>query len=578
MAFKQFVSPHVHVQSLDSASTPEEFAKREKELGSGYLVCTDHGTLEATRLIYDLCQSKDYKGVLKPICGLEGYFRDDDCPILLGAGYKKDEKGSLVDSYKYGHVTMHAGDELGYTAIVKAISKADNRAEQHGQERKPLFGWADLEELGGHNITMTAGCLIGMVGRNLMQNNDIQSAIKYYERLRSIPKQGNFYVEVFPHKCDRDWKEEIICTYEDGTKDNFALWKNVATRNGKIKAESLAKDFAKHPGEARKLHGSILEVMIDRKMQPRNSPSLVSVEHFKGYIHNECQPWCPNGDMQEGVNNLMIALATKYGDPILLSDDSHFTHPELKLVQDIRLAQGGGTWKFSNANYRMSSEDAWGHFNSRVPESQFEGWIENTINWAHKFDNFKLTKAPSLPVSFYPKDTLTHVMGIIEKNKRMDWNDPVRVERLKKELKMIHKNKMTDLLPYFFTVEEVVDLHVRGGKLPGPGRGSAAGLSLSYYMGVTHPDPLEFKLSEDRFLTEDRIEQGKMPDIDTDLPDRDLLVEGEGEVLEVTFHDGTVKTFEAGTMIDTEDGRMTIEEAFETEAEIYEDQVHQTKD
>ena len=59
--FKNFVTPHCHVKSLDSASTPEKFAKRELELGTGYVTVTDHGTLEATRQVYDLITDK-YKG------------------------------------------------------------------------------------------------------------------------------------------------------------------------------------------------------------------------------------------------------------------------------------------------------------------------------------------------------------------------------------------------------------------------------------------------------------------------------------------------------------------------------------
>src|SRR5271165_2005956 len=93
---KNFATPHCHVSSFDSASTPEAFAERELEIGSEFITVTDHGTLEANRLVYDLCQKdikygpdKKLKGKLTPILGLEGYFRDDDCPILKAAGVQK---------------------------------------------------------------------------------------------------------------------------------------------------------------------------------------------------------------------------------------------------------------------------------------------------------------------------------------------------------------------------------------------------------------------------------------------------------------------------------------------------------
>jgi hypothetical protein len=56
--------------------------------------------------------------------------------------------------------------------------------------------------------------------------------------------------------------------------------------------------------------------------------------------------------------------------------------------------------------------------------------------------------------------------------------------------------------------------------LAGPGRGSAGGLLLAYVLGITHVDPLRYDLSADRFMTPDRIENGKLPDIDMDFGDR----------------------------------------------------------
>jgi DNA polymerase-3 subunit alpha len=67
---------------------------------------------------------------------------------------------------------------------------------------------------------------------------------------------------------------------------------------------------------------------------------------------------------------------------------------------------------------------------------------------------------------------------------------------------MLHKNGVIDLLPYFFVEEEVCSYYERELKmLTGPGRGSAAGLLLSYYLGITHVDPIRYGLSQDRFLT-----------------------------------------------------------------------------
>ena len=86
-------------------------------------------------------------------------------------------------------------------------------------------------------------------------------------------------------------------------------------------------------------------------------------------------------------------------------------------------------------------------------------------------------------------------------------------------------DKEVDLLSYFFVDEEVCDLYSKNGQLTGPARGSGAGTVLAYLLGITSVDPIKYDLSLDRFLTHDRIASGKLPDLDLDLPSRDLLLE-----------------------------------------------------
>jgi DNA-directed DNA polymerase III PolC len=529
---KNFISPHVHVKSLDSGSTPEQFAKREVELGTGYITVTDHGTLEATRLIYDLTKEKKaYKG-LTPILGLEGYFRDDNCPILTEKGVQKGEDGSFRDHIKYHHITLHAQDELAFSALTRILSDADLRAEKHGTERKPLFTWQNLEELGSYNVTGTSGCLIGMVSRHLLQHNDPRTAIKYYEKTRSLFKPGNFYVEVFPHRCDTNWESGIFVTDQTGMEKKYGAWKQFKTQKGIVKAEALAEEFKKNAEKALKEHVQINEVMDQRKWTPLETPVVLSkVEKREGFLQNECRPWCPDGDVQLGANKFLIRLAQNYGDPVLISDDSHFAYPDEKIVQDIRLAQHGGAWKFANSYHRQSSDEAYKYFKHYldVPEAKMEEWIENTHAWAAKFKGFKFSSRKTLPTSFYPEKTLEHTMALIKKNGRMQWDKPEYVARLKAEIDLLYKNGTVDLLPYFMIDEEVCDLYTRAGELTGPGRGSAAGLLLAYLLGITHKDPIRYKLSMDRFMTLDRIQTGKLPDIDQDLPHRNLLVDPEDD-------------------------------------------------
>lgn len=568
MAFPNFATPHCHSSSsLDSASTPEEFAKWELEHETGALTVTDHGTLAGARKIYDTVAGKKFAGKVTPILGLEAYFRDDDCPILQahdvqkGIWYKKADSDYMIDAekfealkeeetkrtytpfqnyidyHKYYHLTMHFRTQKAYETAVRLLSFADARAEKWGSETKPLFSWKDLEEIGAEDTVFCSGCLIGMVQRHLAFGGRTDLAEAYYTRLRSLVKPGSFFVEVFPHICDRNWDSAVVFTHEDGTETRLPPYRTLKTdrryntKHGGLKAKDLTELW-----ETDKTgHGCIREIMVQKKFQPYdldgkplNPKPIVAIKFIEQFLMNECTAFSPNGDLQKPCNEFLIQMAQKYGDKILISDDSHFVQPDEKIVQDVKLLQDGN-WRFANSYHRQTSEEAWRYFKDvmNIPEAQFESWIANSREWSGMFKDFKFTpRKELLPVKFYPQDTLAHTMRLIQKHGRQGClRDPVYYNRLRAEIDLLHRNGKINLLPYKFIDEEVVDLYQRAGDLTGPGRGSAAGLLLCYLLEITHVDPIRYGLSMDRFMTQDRIKSGKMPDIDQDLPHRDLLVD-----------------------------------------------------
>ena len=579
--FKQFCTPHCHPQSLDSGSTPAAFAKREVELGSGAITCTDHGSLAAAYDVYSLGK----KHGLTSIIGLEGYFRDDDCDILKRLGVPKTDTvprgmdrerwlaehptGSFYDYLKYLHVTLHAIDYEGYLCMVRLLSRADARAEQHGSERKPLFSWADLEELAAHNVTATSSCLVGMIQRHLVDQENQDAALAYFQRMKHLFKD-RFYVEVFPHVCSHNWVNKVFVDVvdQDGNEERLRFYMGKKLRTSANEKEGVtAEDLAARydPGQ----HRELLEVMNYRKWTPfEKKYTIKNVTKVQDYVQNECTAMAPDGDIQWGTNRYVMELAEQHQVPVLIADDSHFAHPEEKAVQDARLAQLGD-WKFWGSYHRQSSDEAWAYFRDRqnVPEATFEGWVQNTIDWASRFKGFKFDATPKLPTNFYPSATLEHTKRLILEHGRV-LKRPEYMARLKAELDLLHRNGTIDLLPYFFLGEEVCSFYERQGWLTGPGRGSAAGLLMTYLLGITHVDPLKYGLSMERFLTVDRIRSGKLPDIDQDLPFRDPLVGWATDVLEFEAEDGTRHIVPETLVVKTDKGAMTIREALAAGAEL----------
>jgi len=87
------------------------------------------------------------------------------------------------------------------------------------------------------------------------------------------------------------------------------------------------------------------------------------------------------------------------------------------------------------------------------------------------------------------------------------------INRVKYELKIIDDMGYND---YFLIVWDFVKYARSKKYLVGPGRGSAAASLVSYCLGITSVDSLEYDLFFERFLNPERI---TLPDIDMDLPD-----------------------------------------------------------
>lgn len=577
---RQFITPHCHPQSLDSASTPEAFAKREVELGSTALTVTDHGTLGAAYKVYALAK----KNNLTPCIGLEAYCRDDNCPILTKHGIPKTDTvprgsdknkwaiehpaGSFYDYNKYYHLTLGFMDYQAYLKAVKLVSKADARAELHGSERKALFTWDDIEELAATNTTLGSGCLVGMVSRHLIGDhpNRAQIAKDYFERLHHLFKD-RFYIEVFPHVCSHNYVSGVFIDVRDGAQIKtirYYAGKTLKTDGGECKANELEKLWKT------KKATKLLATKDYRVWNDLPAPlEIISVTEKDGFVQNECSPAAPEGDVQWGVNRYMLGMAKRYKIPVLLSDDSHFVTPDVKIVQDVKLAQMGD-WQFFGSYHRQTSAEAFAYFNSKhgIQASEFESWIDNGLQWVDRFKGFKFDTTIRLPTKFYPEDTLAHTKKLIQKYGRMPMNNPVYMSRLKQELDLFHRNGTVDLLPYFFVCEEISQIHSNQGVLTGPARGSAGGALLSYLLGITSVDPIKYNLSLDRFLTKDRIESGRFPDIDSDFPSRDLLCGMDCATIEVEAEDGTKHVLPEDFRIQTSHGLLTIRQAIEQQADF----------
>jgi hypothetical protein len=405
-----------------------------------------------------------------------------------------------------------------------------------------------------------------MLSRHLLNDKvdkttRIAAATGYFERLHHLFKD-RFFLELFPHKASHNWVKGVFIEVEKGggvESLKFYFDKTIKTNDGTSTAEALADSYDKNK------HTHLVGVCNYRVWTDFEEPyKILSITKKEDFIQNECSPMSPNGDLQFGANVFMMGMAKRYNVPLLISEDAHFAEKKHKIVQDVRLAQQGD-WKFYNSYHRFSSDEAYTHFKEQhnTSEKTFEGWINNGLAWLETFKGFKFESSPQLPTRFYPSDSLAHTKELILKNGRMPKNDPRYIERLKKELDILHRNGIIDLLPYFFVGQEICSTYANQGLLTGPSRGSAGGLLISYILGITSIDPIKYGLSLERFITLDRIKSGKLPDLDLDFPSRDFLVGYNTEVVEVEAEDGTTHVLPSDFIVKTNEGALPIGEVVE---------------
>jgi DNA polymerase-3 subunit alpha len=218
------------------------------------------------------------------------------------------------------------------------------------------------------------------------------------------------------------------------------------------------------------------------------------------------------------INDALIKLSKELKVPLVATNDVHYVettdreaHDILLCIQTSKTVQDKDRMRYDGNFALRSSEDMHELFKD-VPEA-----VTNTSKIADMC-NLELKFGEELLPHFeIPENTdeKTYLRELCEigLGQRYDQTSPEIIERLEFELKVITKMGYGS---YFLIVADFVNFAKSRGILVGPGRGSAAGSLVSYLLGVTNLDPLEYGLLFERFLNPDRI---SMPDIDMDFAD-----------------------------------------------------------
>lgn len=155
--------------------------------------------------------------------------------------------------------------------------------------------------------------------------------------------------------------------------------------------------------------------------------------------------------------------------------------------------------------------------------------LENLYAIYDKCENYNILSKPNLP-KFKTKNGETEEEYLKEllrdgwrklliPSGKVDTENKKQIylDRFNKEFASIKK---ANLFGYFLIVQDIIRHVHECGWMSGPGRGSSSGCLISYLIGITQVDPIEFDLLFERFYNDGRNteERVSLPDIDIDVP------------------------------------------------------------
>lgn len=226
-------------------------------------------------------------------------------------------------------------------------------------------------------------------------------------------------------------------------------------------------------------------------------------------------------------------LATENQIPVIAVPDAHYSVKSQAVDQRVLLCNKYGTTLniaggenyvnnkfFRSENYHIPSYEEMIEYGYTAKE------LAQTLEVAASIADYSILSSPILAPfkadnGMPPDEYLRYLCRegwrrLIERRVPKEKHG-IYADRIKHELSVLQG---AGLSSYFLIVQDILQYVRSNGWLPGPGRGSAAGCLVSYLIGITSIDPIEYDLIFERFYNAGRNTAGhiEMPDIDVDIP------------------------------------------------------------
>ena len=263
-------------------------------------------------------------------------------------------------------------------------------------------------------------------------------------------------------------------------------------------------------------------------------------EYKKAFPHFYLEMQSHSHEDQAHYNQKILKLSEITNTPFIITTDSHAAKKEDLYYQD-KLIKIGRSSTNNDKNaiensevyegcYMQSEEEIHECMDSQIGYDNVCIGLLNTNEVADLIDNvnmpFQEPKLPTFPLPDGYKDNNEFLWHLVKQgwkdrgyDKLSEEEQQERKTRINYEMGIIHSMGFDG---YFLFVWDFINIANELGIEVGKGRGSAAGSLVCYCCHITDIDPIKYGLIFERFLNPERI---GLPDIDTDVGNRDLIIE-----------------------------------------------------
>src|SRR5437588_1557395 len=401
-----------------------------------------------------------------------------------------------------------------------------------------LDGACDIEKLMQH----VKG--LGMPAVACTDHGNIFSAVHFYNEAKKHGVKPIIGCELYickkdDHRTDRTPPDGdtynhllVLAENEEGYRNLVKITSEASLHGFYYKPRVSKKFLAEHAkgliALSGCLKGEVAELLTEEKYDAaRNAASTYADIFGKQNFYLEIQD--QGLEMEHRIHPGLFRLQKDLGIPLVATNDSHYLCEDDAHAQDVMVCiqtgksiQDPNRMKFQGTGFYVKNHDEMYQVFKDSPDvlsrtlEIAERWHVQLAKVSNPFPHFDVPAGYTLD-SYFEHVTREGFARRLEAIRSKSSAGLLKhgiaeyEQRLAREIAIIQQMRFPG---YFLIVWDFVR-YAREHQIPvGPGRGSAAGSLVSYSLGITDLDPLQYELFFERFLNPERV---SMPDIDMDF-------------------------------------------------------------